>query len=169
MTHSRSSPCCLAVFSPPLGQRPSVGDGISIVWLLVTQQMAPLARSSIFGFLRSAIKVGYLELIDSQGIHGFGTYEEGRNTVRITVKNDLFYVRVLASADLGISESYMMRYIDVNDLKRVMHVCPGSHLSIEESLIHLQLWLDNFDEMVGLDSKPTLSYPVSTTPSSASR
>lgn len=99
--------------------------------------MAPLARSSIFGFLRSAIKIGYLELIDSQGVHGFGTHEEGRNTVRITVKNDLFYVRVLASADLGISESYMMNDIDVDNLKGMMNVGSSLHVPIEHRLTYL--------------------------------
>lgn len=92
--------------------------------------MVTLARSSIFSFLRSAIKVGYLEISDSQGVCGFGTYKEGRNAVRITVKNDLFYVRVLASADLGVSESYMMNDIDVDDLKGMMDVGSRSFVSI---------------------------------------
>ena len=114
--------------------------------------MSSLARSSILNFLRSAIKVGHLEVSDSRGVHCFGAHKEGRNAVRITVHNDLFYVRVLASADLGISESYMMRDIDVNDLKGMMDVGSGSHVSVEERLIHPQLWLDNYDEMIGLDS-----------------
>ena len=80
------------------------------------------ARSSILNFLRSAIKVGYLEIADSHGVHGFGTYKEGRNPVRVTVHNDIFYVRVLASADLGVSESYMMSDIDVDNLKGMMDV-----------------------------------------------
>ena len=80
------------------------------------------ARSSILDFLRSAIKVGHLEITDSQGVHRFGTFKEGRNAVRLTVNNDLFYARVLASADLGISESYMMSDIDVDDLKGLMNV-----------------------------------------------
>ncbi|KAF9782351.1 Mycolic acid cyclopropane synthetase-domain-containing protein [Thelephora terrestris] len=93
------------------------------------------ARSSVFSFLQSALRVGHLEITDSQGVHRFGTYERGRNTVRMTVNNDLFYVRVLASADIGLSESYMMSDIDVVDLKGMMN-----------------LWLDNYDEMTGLDS-----------------
>ena len=87
--------------------------------------MVSPARSSILNFLRSAIKVGYLEIADSQGVHGFGTCKEGRNAVRVTVHNDLFYVRVLASADLGVSESYMMSDIDIDNLKGMMDV--GSH------------------------------------------
>ncbi|KAF9645341.1 cyclopropane fatty acid synthase [Thelephora ganbajun] len=102
---------------------------------LPTSWSTSLARSSILGFLQSAIKVGYLEITDSQGIHGFGTHKEGRKAVRITVNNDLFYVRVLASADLGLSESYMMCDIDVDNLKGMM-----------------DLWLDNYDEMIGFDS-----------------
>jgi cyclopropane-fatty-acyl-phospholipid synthase len=72
--------------------------------------------------LRNAIKVGYLEIADSQGVHRFGKYKEGQNAVRITVNNDLFYIRVLASADLGLSESYMTSDIDVDNLKGVMDV-----------------------------------------------
>ena len=96
----------------------------------MTEHVVPLAKSSIFNFLRGAIKVGYLEVTDSQGIYGFGTYKEGRNIVRITVHNDLFYMRVLASADLGLSESYMMCDIDVDNLKGMMDVSSSSHLSI---------------------------------------
>ena len=92
--------------------------------------MTHLAKSSILNFLRGAIKVGYLEIVDSQGVYGFGTYKEGPNAVRVTVHNDLFYMRVLASADLGISESYMMCDIDVNNLKGMMDVRSISHVSI---------------------------------------
>ena len=102
--------------------------------------MPSLARSSILNFLRSAIKVGYLEISDSWGVHRFGAHKEGRDAVRITVNNDLFYVRVLASADLGISESYMMRDIDVNDLKGMMDVgprLPRLHRSRADSSIAL--------------------------------
>ena len=63
--------------------------------------------------------------------------KEGRNAVRIKVHNDLFYVRVLASADLGISESYMMCDIDVDNLKGMMDVGPVSHVSAEEMLTYL--------------------------------
>jgi len=90
------------------------------------------ARSSILNFLRSAIKVGYLEIADSHGVHGFGTCKEGRDAVRLTVNNDLFYVRVLASADLGVSESYMMSDIDIDNLKGMMDVSSRSHLSPSE-------------------------------------
>ena len=92
--------------------------------------MTSPARSSILHFLRSAIKIGYLEIADSHGVHSFGTYKEGRNTVRVTVNNDLFYVRVLASADLGVSESYMMSDIDVDNLKGMMDVGSGRLPSI---------------------------------------
>ena len=44
--------------------------------------------------------------------------------------NDLFYMRVLASADLGLSESYMMCDIDVDNLKGMMDVSSSSHVSI---------------------------------------
>ena len=90
--------------------------------------MTRLARSSILKFLRGAIKVGCLEIVDSQGVYEFGTYKEDRTAVRVTVHNDLFYMRVLASADLGISESYMMSDIDVNDLKGMMDVRSTSHV-----------------------------------------
>jgi cyclopropane-fatty-acyl-phospholipid synthase len=86
--------------------------------------MTLLARSSVLSFLRRVIKIGYLEITDSQGVHGFGE-PEGQNTVQITVRNDLFYLGVIASADLGISESYMMCDIDVDDLKRMIDVGPG--------------------------------------------
>ena len=92
--------------------------------------MLPLAKSSILNFLRGAVKVGYLEITDSQGIYGIGMYKEGRNAVRVTVHNDLFYMRVLASADLGLSESYMMCDIDVDNLKGLMDVSSSSHVSI---------------------------------------
>lgn len=61
-------------------------------------------------------------------------------------------MRVLASADLGISESYMMCDIDVDNLRGMMDVGPSSHLFTGERLTYLQLWLDNQDEMVGLGS-----------------
>ena len=99
---------------------------------MAAKHITPPARSSILNFLRSAIKVGYLEVADSQGVHSFGTYKEGRNAVRITVYNDLFYVRVLASADLGLSESYMMCDIDVNNLKGMMDVSSSSYVSIRK-------------------------------------
>jgi len=99
--------------------------------------MSSLARSSILNFLRSAIKVGFLEISDSRGVHCFGAQKEGQNAVRITVHNDLFYVRVLASAELGISESYMMCDIDVNNLKGMMDVGSSSHVSVEQRLIYL--------------------------------
>jgi cyclopropane-fatty-acyl-phospholipid synthase len=74
--------------------------------------------------------VGYLEIADSEGVHAFGKHKEGRNAVRITVNNELFYTRVLASADLGLSESYMMSDIDVDDLRGMMNVCSPSHSPI---------------------------------------
>jgi cyclopropane-fatty-acyl-phospholipid synthase len=92
------------------------------------------ARSSVLDFLRRAIKIGYLEISDSQGVFSFGAHEEGRNNVRITVHNNLFYVRVLASADLGICESYMLCDIDVDNLKGMMDVGRGLHASIKEGL-----------------------------------
>ena len=42
--------------------------------------------------------------------------------------NDLFYVRVLASADLGLGESYMLCDIEVSDLKGMMDVGSDSYL-----------------------------------------
>lgn len=129
-TRSRPSSCCLPVSSRPLGLHPSVGGQPPVVWWLVTERVASLARASILNFLRSAIKVGHLEIVDSRGVHSFGTHKDGRDAVRITVHNDLFYVRVLASADLGLSESYMLCDIDVNDLKGMMNVGPESHLFV---------------------------------------
>ena len=38
------------------------------------------------------------------------------------MNDELFYIRVLASADLGLSESYMMSDIDVDNLKGMMDV-----------------------------------------------
>lgn len=125
MTHSPSS----LVFSRPLGLHPSVGAQPPVVWWLAAEHIASPAKASIFNFLRSAIKVGYLEIADSRGVHGFGTYKEGRNAVRIAVHNDLFYVRVLASADLGISESYMLCDIDVDNLKGMMDVGSATRTS----------------------------------------
>ena len=115
------------------------------------------ARSSILSFLRSGIKVGYLEVTDSQGVHRFGTYKEGGNAVRVTVHSDVFYMKVLASAELGLSEAYMMNEIDVDDLKAMMDVSSCSHASIRVSAQALtpsssQLWLDNCDQMAGLGS-----------------
>jgi len=92
--------------------------------------LGPLARSSFLDFLHSAIKIGYLEITDSRGVHRFGVDEEGRDPVRITVHNDLFYVRVLASADLGISESYMLCDVDIDNLKGMMDVGPVLQVSI---------------------------------------
>ena len=80
------------------------------------------ARSSILSFLQGAIKVGYLEITDSHGVHRFGTYQEGKNAVRVTVNNDLFYVRVLSSADLGLGESYMVNDIDIDNIKGMIDV-----------------------------------------------
>lgn len=88
------------------------------------------ARTSILRFLRRAIRVGHLEIVDSQGTYRFGTWKDGRDPVRITVNNDEFYAKVLASADLGLSESYMVNDIDIDNLKGLMDVRSSSHASI---------------------------------------
>ena len=50
------------------------------------------------------------------------------------MNDELFYIRVLASADLGLSESYMMSDIDVDNLKGMMDVSSSSaHLRFSMS------------------------------------
>lgn len=60
-----------------------------------------LARSSILSLLTRAIKIGYLEILDSGDVLRFGQYREGCKVVRANVLNDKFWIRVFTSADLG--------------------------------------------------------------------
>lgn len=54
-----------------------------------------IARSSLLGVLESAIQVGYLTVIDTDGTYTFGTNSKGCNAVTLRVFNDDFWTRVL--------------------------------------------------------------------------
>lgn len=54
-----------------------------------------VARSSLISVLESAIQVGYLTVIETDGTYTFGTNTKGCNTVTLRVLNDDFWTRVL--------------------------------------------------------------------------
>lgn len=62
-----------------------------------------IARSSLLGVLESAIQVGYLTVIDTDGTYTFGTNSKGCNTVTLRVLNDDFWTRVLMYVSMKYS------------------------------------------------------------------
>ncbi|KIK55369.1 hypothetical protein GYMLUDRAFT_76587 [Collybiopsis luxurians FD-317 M1] len=96
--------------------------------------LASFARTSILSVLNDAISKGHLTIIDSEGKHTYGRYQDGCNTVHLTVNNDQFWLRLMFSGDLGFSEAYMLGDIEVEDLKSCMDLWLDNQAGMEETL-----------------------------------
>ncbi|KAJ1983025.1 hypothetical protein H4R33_004923 [Dimargaris cristalligena] len=72
-------------------------------------------KSNVLGIL-AKILVGQLEIVTDEGIHSFGSPSSNLKPVKIRVLSDTFWVRLVLRSDLGFSEAYMKREIEVSDL-----------------------------------------------------
>ncbi|KZO99535.1 cyclopropane-fatty-acyl-phospholipid synthase [Calocera viscosa TUFC12733] len=97
---------------------------------VASRQLASFAESLVIGFLGDLTR-GQLRIITPETIYHFpvekamGKVQLASNDVvgdasdmhaTITVRSDSFWLRVLATSDLGFAEAYMLREIDVDDL-----------------------------------------------------
>ncbi|KAF5331734.1 hypothetical protein D9611_007586 [Ephemerocybe angulata] len=96
--------------------------------------LATFARNSILSVLDDAITVGHLTISDSEGTHYYGKYHKGCNDVRLDVKNDNFWMRILLSGDLGFSEAYMIGDVEVSCLKGAMNLWLENQSGMEMTL-----------------------------------
>ncbi|KAI0040390.1 cyclopropane-fatty-acyl-phospholipid synthase [Auriscalpium vulgare] len=91
------------------------------------------ARAHVIGVLSKGVLTGSLIVQEETRSHEFGTSAPGRRPVVVKVLNDIFWVRVVVSHDIGVTEAYMNGDIDISSLQDLF-----------------ELWLDNRNSLSDL-------------------
>ncbi|KAF8335356.1 CFS1-like protein [Cantharellus anzutake] len=84
-----------------------------------------LARLYLLSVLEQGVKKGELVVQEGGAVrHTFGNPKTGRciGGVAIQVKDERFWGKVLGGSDLGFAEAYMLGYVDLEDIKKVLNV-----------------------------------------------
>ncbi|KZT01851.1 cyclopropane-fatty-acyl-phospholipid synthase [Laetiporus sulphureus 93-53] len=91
-----------------------------------------VARTSVLNVVNNAITTGQLEIDDEGTVHAFGTCPSGEKPVRITVRDDYFWVRVFISGSLGFSEAYMLGEVEADQLQATIELFIANQSGLSE-------------------------------------
>ncbi|KAJ7579880.1 S-adenosyl-L-methionine-dependent methyltransferase [Mycena floridula] len=89
-----------------------------------------IARNWIIYALRRGVVTGRLNISDSFGHQSFGQLDKNIEAAILTVTNDIFWLRILLSYDIGFSEAYMAGDFETPDLKKLLHLYVDNQASL---------------------------------------